>query len=68
MKWLSNTYNPKNTDARYYAIRDFNETQEEAWQRHLNWLKEKVIDRPKATEAYTVEELEEMNLVGVYLP
>ena len=36
------------------------------WQRHLDWINKNVIGRPKATKKYTVEELEEMGMVGIY--
>jgi hypothetical protein len=68
MKWLSNIYNPKEDDARYHVTRMIDETDQEAWERYLDWLKGKVIGQPKATSAFTVEELEEMKMVGVYLP
>lgn len=68
MKFLSNTHDPKDKNAKMYVARLFHETQEEAWANHLNWLKGKVIGDPEATEAYTVAQLKEMGLVGVYMP
>lgn len=68
MKFLSNTHDPKDKNARMYVARRFNETPEEAWRWHRKWLKGKVIGDPQATEAYTVEQLKEMGMVGVYLP
>ena len=66
MKWLSNTYNPKDKNAKMYVAQMHNETQEEAWKHHTEWLKGKHIGRPHASEVYTVEQLEEMGMVGVY--
>lgn len=63
MKFLSNTHDPH---ARMYVARMFDQTQEEAWRNHLEWLKDKVIGEPQATADYTVEELKAMGLVGVY--
>lgn len=39
---------------------------EAAWERHLEWVNSNVIGRPKATEKYTVEELENMGMIGIY--
>lgn len=68
MKFLSNIHDPKDPNARMYLPCDFHEAPEQAWQRHLEWLKGKVIAEPKATEKYSVSELKQMNMVGVYLP
>lgn len=68
MKFLSNIHNPDDEYASAYVTRSFHETQEEAWQHHIEWLKGKVITRPKATDKYTIEELEAMGMVGVYDP
>ena len=66
MKFLMNIYNPELPDVYRTVLRSFEETQEEAWQHHLNWLQGKIIGDPVATEFYTVEQLKAMNLVGVY--
>lgn len=68
MKYLSNTYSPKLSDAPNYIFRRMHETPKEAWQNYLSWLDNKIIGRPQATEKYTVEQLEEMGMVGVYIP
>ncbi len=66
MKWLSNIHDPKDPQAQMYVARSFHETPEEAWAHHQEWLKGKVIGEPQATEAYTVEQLKAMGMVGVY--
>ena len=66
MKWLSNTYNPNNKDAKNHVGRSFDETQEQAWINHRKWLEGKIIGDPMPSEAYTVEQLKEMGMVGVY--
>jgi hypothetical protein len=66
LRFLSNTHDPKDKFARMYVARRFDETQEEAWHWHLEWLKGKVIGDPQATETYTVAQLKEMGMVGVY--
>ena len=66
LRFLSNTHDPKDKFAPTFVARRFDETQEEAWHWHLEWLKGKVIGDPKATEAYTVAQLKEMGMVGVY--
>lgn len=66
LRFLTNTHDPKDKLAPMYVSRSFDETQKEAWLRHLEWLKDKVIGEPQATKAYTTEQLKEMGLVGVY--
>ena len=66
MEFLTNTHDPKDKYAKMYVARSIYETPEEAWAHHVEWLKDKVIGEPQATEAYTVEQLKEMGLVGVY--
>ena len=68
MEFPTNTHDPKDKNAKKYVARRTHETQEEAWANHLYWLKGKVIGEPQATEAYTVAQLKEMGLVGVYMP
>ena len=67
LKWIMNIYDPKAKNAKIFVRRHQNETQEQAWRTHLQWLKGKVIGEPKATSIYTVEELKKMDLVGVYV-
>ena len=66
MKFLSNTYDPERKDAPMHVVTRNGETQQEAWYWHLEWLRGKVIGDPQATSAYTVEQLKEMGMVGVY--
>jgi hypothetical protein len=72
MKWLTNIYDPRKTEeAKRSLCLSFDEAsdpqgRERAWQRHLEWLADKVVGRPQASGTYTVEELEVMGLVGVY--
>lgn len=67
LRFLTNTHNPKDENASMYVARMPHETQAEAWRNYKQWLKGKIIGEPHATEAYTVEQLKEMNLVGVYI-
>ena len=57
--WLSNgaDYRIKENAAHFQA---------EAWAEFVEWARDKKIGRPRATEHYTVEELEEMGVVGYY--
>ena len=57
LKWLTNTRDPKNFSG---------DTLHRQEQEALEYLENKIIGRPKATERYSVEELEAMGLVGVY--
>jgi hypothetical protein len=68
MRHLSNIFNPAAADAQQSITRSFHETPEQAWRHHLEWLTGKVIGPPKATATYSVEQLEGMGMVGVYLP
>ncbi len=66
MKHLTNIYDPKNKNARRIITRCFGETQDQAWASHIKWLKGKVIGDPMPTETYTVQQLRDQNMVGVY--
>jgi hypothetical protein len=71
MRFLTNIHDPEDPKAKMYlalSFEDFMDPQghERAWQRHLDWLKDKVIGEPKGTDAYTSEQLKEMGMVGVY--
>lgn len=68
MRFLSNTYDPSKLEARVFIVRYGDETQQQAWENHLYWLSGKIIGDPQATETYTVQQLKDMNMVGVYLP
>lgn len=39
---------------------------EREWQRHMDWINNNVIGEPEATPFYTVEQLKNMRLVGIY--
>lgn len=67
LKHLTNIFNPRLQDAKYYVGGLPGESLEQTWQRHLEYLKDKIIGRPKATNHYTVEELESFDMVGVYI-
>jgi hypothetical protein len=66
MKWLTNIYDPSRPDAQLHVYSGPKEDRDRAWKDHLAWLKDKVILEPQATDTYTVEQLEEMGMVGVY--
>ena len=68
MKHLTNMYDPREPDAKKYVTRTFGQTHEEAWEELQRYLQGKVIGPPRATDAYTVEELEAMGTVGIYAP
>lgn len=66
MKWLTNLYDPKRSDARFHLILEIGETEQEGWARQQARLKDKIIGKPKATKTHTAERLERWGLVGVY--
>ena len=71
--WIINTHDPKDVEGAKRNLRlsmeDFStpDGRERAWQRHLEWLEDKAIGDPQATPSYTVEELKQMGVVGVYV-
>lgn len=67
MNWLTNIYNPTAPDAFLKLEVKENEDRNIAWEKYSKWLEDKVIGLPKATEYYTVEQLQKENLVGVYV-
>ena len=71
MRFLTNIHNPKDPKAKMYLALSFDEAfdpqgHERAWQRHLDWLKDKIIGEPQGTDTYTSAQLKEMGMVGVY--
>lgn len=66
MRWLTNTFDPSKPDAELYICGLSGETWEQAIERERHYLSDKIIADPKATEYYTVEQLEEIGMVGVY--
>ena len=66
MRWLTNTYNPSKPDYWMSIIPFHGQTYEEAEKMQRDFLQNAVIGRPKATDKYTVEQLEVMGMVGVY--
>ena len=64
--FLSNTHDPKDRHAKMYVARCFDESPEDAWRYHQEWLEGKIIADPCGTDTYTVEKLKEMKMVGVY--
>ena len=67
MKWLSNIYDPEKNDARNLLSIPADQTRQQAWANHLQWLRGKHIGLPKQMQRHTVSELIEMDMVGVYL-
>jgi len=65
-RFLSNTHDPSDPQASWYVAIRIHESPAEAWQHHLYWLNGKVIGDPKPTKFYSVQELKNQKLVGVY--
>lgn len=72
MRFLSNTYDPRKPNAQLYLTYSLHaqdcgpEAMEQEWQHHLEWIDSNQIHRPKATDRWTVEELEAQDMVGIY--
>lgn len=66
---LSNIYDHRKLDARMYHTQMAGpEAMGQDWLQHLEWIRRNIIDRPKATETYTAEQLEAMGMIGIYAP
>lgn len=71
---LSNIYDHRLPNAEMYQIHDFHTTMagpeacHEDWLRHLEWINRNTIGPPKATETYSVKQLEAMDMIGIYAP
>lgn len=69
---LSNIFDHRSPNARmcftgsYYAWQAGKIAMDAEWEHHLKWINDNIIDRPKVTEKYTVEQLEEMGMIGIY--
>ena len=66
MKWLSNTHDPSSPDWTTYIHVRSDQSWESAIDSHMDWLEDKIIGEPQATNRYSVEELKQMGMVGVY--
>lgn len=66
MKFLTNIYDPNLPDAKSSIATRLHQTRMQAWQEQEQWLDGKVIGKPQSTSRYTVKELEEIGMVGVY--
>lgn len=68
-RWLANIPNPRRHGAsKSLSYIGHPSTHAEQWVKHLAWVNRNITDRPKATEAYTVEQLEAMGMIGIYHP
>lgn len=66
LRYFGNTYDPRQPDVLYSIVVGWDESPQEAYQRHADWLRDKMIGDPQPTSTYTVEQLKKMNMVGVY--
>lgn len=68
-KWLSNTYDPRLSDAReHFGSPGNDQWWDDQWKRHLWWVDQNVIGEPKSTATHTVQQLKAMHKVGLYKP
>ena len=66
MRFLTNLYDPTAFNAEQMIATEVGQTREEALKSQNSWLNDKIIGDPKATDDYTVAELQQQNMVGVY--
>lgn len=67
MRFITNIEDPDGPSAKSNVIRRADQTNEEAWEKYLEWLSDKVIGEPVGYErGLTTEALKEMGKVGVY--
>ena len=67
MRFLTNMYDPKQEDTKWHISTLPEKTLQQTWKDHEEWLKDKIIGPPQATDTMTVEELQKGNIVGVYI-
>ena len=67
-KWLTNIYDPDRPDSRAnHTSSSFGkEESNRKWNAHVDYVEKHIIGPPKATEKYTIYQLQEMHIVGVY--
>lgn len=72
MRWLTNMRDPRLDDAIKrvitHMLEEFGkyETPEQAHQRELEYIEGRILGEPMATRKYSVVELKNMGLIGVY--
>ena len=66
MKWLTNLDDPRHGGAHLHILHEIGRTRAEAWQAQERWLADKILGDPQATDYYSVEQLKQMGMVGVY--
>jgi len=74
LQWVTNTYNPQDKDFEQYTESDYSQAYQgdelrEAIASHIKWLGRKnlIFGEPKTLAGYTVAQLKEKKLVGVYI-
>jgi len=70
MKYLSNIKDPRKPEAKTKFVYRFSTNtpaeKDAEFERYLAWVADNHIGQPKATDKYSVEELEQMGMVGIY--
>ena len=73
-RFLSNTHDYRRPDAErmhiysHYAMSNGLDACKREWEQHLAWINENVIGPPESSDFYTVEELEQQGMIGIYKP
>lgn len=69
---LSNIFDHRKHNSRMMFSHSYNAficgegAMDKEWQHYVEWIDRNVIGPPKATESYTVAQLEEMGMIGIY--
>lgn len=63
MKWLTNA---SKEVSEFTVVRVLGESYSDTIQQEFEFRKGKIFGRPKATETYSVEQLEAQGLIGIY--
>ena len=67
LRFCGNTYDPRRPDAGRYVARTQYESEQDAVERHMDWLHDKMIGDPqRGSGEYNVERLKLEGSVGVY--
>lgn len=72
-RFLTNTFDPCHESAKMYLCYSYHawmagqRAMESEWQHHLNYIATHTVGRPKTTDTYTQKQLEDMDMVGIYM-
>ena len=63
MRWVANTWRNMTLDL---IVNEFDQTKAQALAKYHKWLEGKIIGEPMAAGRFTVKDMKDMGMVGVY--